>query len=427
MLYNYGAILDFDPLSYRGALEYFDSKRANAYAGLEIIETVYSGVQEVFDIFHPNITFQVGQFEFNKESYSIDLGNSISLLMNNTSSTFESSGDPKPVHEKTVLLADRVLDAKEYFDTVFLSRDSSDHTVYWLYDMTSTDLQFITGHIFNDSDILPSSVTEVLFYKKRNEAFNDLFVLSHDVTNQESVVYKGMLETEFNNTADYEVQCNALNLTGQTVYSKDGDINFTNTMALSTRIASFSNSYIHFDMSPVSTDYASLIFISKDLSNASSFMVVDSVHADRSLKEVISLSNFNEVLSDILEIDAEFIDDSYKINVSSGGNALNFSKFYSLLAVKLNSFYADQLKLFLDGYTNSGALGELLKYIIDKIESLKNKFVAVDECVALPINNIDEGCNIPCDQIYLDEPKLMVSKQKLKSMIRCSLNCERIV
>ena len=86
------------------------------------------------------------------------------------------------------------------------------------------------------------------------------------------------------------------------------------------------------------------------------------------------------------------------------------------------------MKMFIDGYTTGGALADLIKYILDKMEDLKSKHVLNNECdLKRPIRNIDEGCHIDCLTLQFKQSHEMVTKQKLKAFIRCSMNCKEDV
>ncbi len=140
-------------------------------------------------------------------------------------------------------------------------------------------------------------------------------------------------------------------------------------------------------------------------------------------EELITRTNFLNVSNVLYDKTKEYIDDSFKVEVSRDDDAATFKSIVQSLTSFLNSFYTDKIKLFLSNYVDFGAISELIKYIQDKIEELKSSFVENDEC-EIPLNNIDEGCAIDCENIHLEEDNLMVTKQKLKSIVRCALMCD---
>ena len=85
--------------------------------------------------------------------------------------------------------------------------------------------------------------------------------------------------------------------------------------------------------------------------------------------------------------------------------------------------YAKLLKIKITGKDNS-TLGELLSYLTTKINELKDNFDRLDECININPNNVDEGCKINCATLSLDDNNLIVTKQKLKSFVICSIKCK---
>ena len=318
MLYNYGAVVNFDPKAMESVLEYFISKKDSFYDVLEEIEYKHSLLQTDFDIFHPNITFQIGSYIFDKEEYYVDLGSNIELLVNDTLSNFESSGISREVDDRTVLASSRIADGKIYLDNIFLTRDSLKHTVYWYYDLDSPDLQFNADTIFNDYDILPVTSIAARFYMKMYETFSDLRILGHDATNEMSVMNKTTLEREYNNIQDVTVICNPVVTTGDTISVENDSFIFINKCAISSNTITFPESYSLSDMSPVPTDYGYNNFGRSDLTNFSSFTIIDNTYQERMIKEVVSLSNVIDSTIDTLEKDTTSIDDAYKISISGG-------------------------------------------------------------------------------------------------------------
>lgn len=428
MRYNYGAILSHDVKWILSASDYFIGQDNDLIDILREIEIKQSEVQQEFDIFNPNIDFSIGKYEFNKEDYSLNITDNISLVGNNLPFSFLSADTNNGTYyDNTVVHIDKVSESTSYTDKFFLPRDIFTHDVVWLYDLSSEDLLFDETHVFNDFDILPYRYASAIFYKKVEEEFQELHVLSHDTGNSNSVVNKEVAVRELNQRANPVVECVPDNIIGTSIQIYRDEVFFTDPVSINVGFFSFSNKYVYQDSSPASEDYMSRSFLKVNLSNTDKFIIIDSPFQDREALELISNINFNEVTEDLLSIDAESIDDGYALKSSGGGNALNFKTLHMILTEKLSEFYAIQLKLFLDGYDGSGALGELIKFIQDKIQEMKDKYVFSDECKLTPLDNIDEGCNMDCATIALDEPHLMVTKQKLKALVRCSLTCEGVL
>lgn len=428
MRYNYGAILDFNPMSIINASEYFESERKYILNILGEIEEKQKLIQNEFDIFNPNIYFYIGDYLFDKDKYSLTINNT--MLVNGNSKAFQlgiKEGAVPSFGELSIVANNFIDESTDYLNNYFLTKNIFTHEVVWLYDISSPDMQYPEDYIFSDNDILPYSYASRIFYTKIDEFYNKLIVLSHDTTNEKSTMTKDVAIREFNLKADTVVECSPDVIVGDKFQMYGSDVYFSNLISMNIGVTIFKNGYIFVDESPINYDFAIKKFTLRDLSNSKKFIISEKQLADRLNTEIISVSNFNEIKDTVFSIDTREIDDSFYISRSGGGNALSFRGLHILLTEKLSKFYAIQLKLFLSGYEGNGALGELIKYLEDKILELKEKYVLNDECDKRAINNIDEGCNIECGRITLDEPKLMVTKQKLKSIVRCSLTCEGVL
>ena len=427
MNYNYGAILDYNPKYFKSAMEYFNGENHNLAEIFQKIEEKHLGIQDSFDIFHPNITFRIGSYLFNKDTYTLEITRNISLRGNNTVFSFGKTKINSVSTDLTVLHSLEPEKGIGYLDKIFLSKTKNSHEVNWLYDLSADGFQFEQGHVFDAFNILPYLVASSIFYKKVDEYFDDLYVSAHNITDNRSIVNKVTSEREINNRSSPTVTCDTNSAIGDSFHINDSELNLSLAVAMTSKLFAFTKAYIFTDMSPVSFDYMEENFLLKNLSNAYSFYIMEEEYLDREEEELVSITNFGYKREDILPSSTEFLDDSYYVEISGGSNALTFKQLFFILSEKLSAFYAQQLKLFLNGYVNDGVLGELIKYILDKIAELKSKFVFNDECEKLPLNNIDEGCLIECNTLTLDEPHLMVSKQKLKAIVRCSLSCERVL
>ena len=428
MRYNYGAILSYSPKWIMSASNYFFSENTDLINILSDIEDKQKLIQQKFDIFNPNIDFSIGEYVFNKEGYVLTIGDNISLIGNNLPFLFlPPSGDVGVYYDNTVAHIDRAEESTTYTDEFFLSRDVFTHNVTWLYDTSSAGLAFPEGHMFNPSDILPYTYASSIFYRKVEENFSELLILSHDTGKDKSIVSKEIAVRELNGRYSSAVECNPDNIIGSSIQIYGDDVFLSESIDMNIGFFSFFNDYIYTDKSPIGYDYMDSNFLKIDLSNTDKFIILEQPISDRDSHEIISDTNFSEITEYLLPLATEEIDDSYAIFRSGGRNALNFKMLHMILTEKLSQFYAVQLKLFLDGYDGAGALGELIKYIQDKIKELQDKYIFNDECKLTPLDNVDEGCNMECANIALDEPKLMVTKQKLKAIIRCSMTCEGVL
>ena len=427
MHYNYGAILGYDPKWIIESVNFFEKEREDTLNTLKDIEEKQKLVQHSFDIFNPNITFSVGPYQFDKESYSVDLLGNFGIIGNSFSFRFLSGESTATLQNESVMHIENVQRSVSYMDIYFLSKERFTNNVTWIYDLSGEAFQGTTIDSLNPYDILPFSIASSIFYKKVEEHFEELLVKSHDITSTTGLISKEVAIREFNLRVSDTVECSPLRILGANIQIYNNEIFTENTIALYADTFTFKNSYIFTEKSPVNYEYMVSNFMLSNLSNITRLIISEKPMNERLGKEIITSNNFDELKVDILPKDTESIDDSFKVFRSGGNNALTFRTLHMILTEKLSQFYALQLKLFLTGYDGSGPLGELIKFIEAKIKELQSKYVFNDECKKTPLNNIDEGCDIECGRIALDEPHLMVTKQKLKALVRCSLSCEGVL
>ncbi len=424
MNYRYGAILNNNSEYFRKSTEYLVNERDECINILQKVEEKQLEVQQEFDIFNPNITFMIGEYLFNKETYSLNITANIDLIGNNISFIFlKESSSSLSYYGNSVSHIDNIAETTSYIDSYFLTKKSSTHEVLWLYDIGAESMQIEEGHTFQEYDILPFTFAYSIFYRKVEEYFPELHVMSHDITKAASIVSKEISIRELNKRSSNSLVCVPTNSVGESFQIYDNYIYVENDISIYTNYFSFSSLYIFTDNSPANYEYMHANFMLRNLSNIDKFIVIESELLNIEDLEIISEFNFSEIKSLLLPIDSEYIDDSYYIENSGGANAVTFKHLHYILTDKLSKFYALQLKLFLGGYTGTGPLGELIEYIKNKIKEIMSKYVYNDECDSIPLNNIDEGCIIECDNLFLDEAHLMVTKQKLKAVLRCALTC----
>lgn len=428
MPYNHKPILRYYYTDFIGAEEDILIKRDDVISILSDVENKYNKVQQEFDIFNPNISFFIGEYVFDKDEYSLYINDEIFVVGNGTGFRFGMSETSTTNYtDDSVAQIENIDKSIGYTDIFFLRKSIFSHDVSWVYDLSSEDMQFDESYQFSQNDILPYTYASQIFYKKVDENFNKISVLSSDTQNINAIIAKKNAISELNHRSDMEVKCNPDTIYGNTFYADSSNISFSNSIELYSGILIFANGFIFGDNTPISSTKAVDTFIESNLSNTDKFIIKEIDIDSREDLELISEDNFNTVSDSLLPIDTASIPDLMYVERSGDNNALTFRELHNILEERLSKFYAAQMKLFLNGYDGSGALGELIKFIIDKIEELKKKYITNDECEKIPINNIDEGCEIDCGNLFLNEPRLIVTKQKMKSIIRCSLSCKGTV
>jgi hypothetical protein len=421
MRYDYGEIIDFNSSSMIDALSFFYAQESSAVSYMQSIEEKHSRLQESFDIMHPNITVLISGYLFNKETWTIESNTSL-VLYPEGSSVEATEVHPSEVGEKNrVVHVENIGVSTEYLGTFFLDRDVKMHNVAWMYSLPSSILvqewEDFDENIFPSYDIVDNS-----FYKKRFETFSDIFSIG-SLSSQDNAMTKGIGVRFFNPVESSLVVCMTKRIIADSFSYIDYVLKSVNVSTYRCRRISFESSFQYKLLSPISYAYSESTYAYNTLSNVSEFNVRVAAFSDRADKEVISASNILERMDLLYDKTTTLLFDSFKVEVSKENDAATFKSIMHSLIDFLNSFYVDQLRLFLSNYIDFGPLSDMISYIEARIKELNDKYVKNTEC-DIPLNNIDEGCNIPCDNIHLEEPHLMVTKQKLKAIVKCSLVCD---
>ncbi len=422
MLYDYGPILNFDKKAIEESILYFKKHEDFFISSVVEVSNKYDKVQHDFDIFHPNVSFTVIKYPFEKDTLSIQANASISMNPNGgIVNALEDESRDESIAENTVVTLSNVERGVPFLSSLFLSKGANSHLVYWLYDTSSDSIPNDINNYSSD-DILPFSVLSGSYYAKRLEFFEEIFSAGSSSGNS-SIFTKYTGETFFNNLLNDNIYCSTENLSGDSISVSGLVLSFSNPIQISASYMIFETGHVFTDKSPASSKYGNDFFALKTLENVNYFMLREVDMVGREDEELITKTNFMNVSSILYDKTREYIDDNFKVEVSRDNDAATFKSIVQSLTAFLNSFYTDKIKLFLSNYVDFGAISELIEYIQGKIEELKSKFVENDEC-NIPLNSIDEGCAIDCEDIHLEEDNLMVTKQKLKSIIRCALMCD---
>jgi len=147
MNYRYGAILNFSPSSFLRAAKYFEEERLNVLGLLSTIEDKHSLIQEEFDIFNPNITFFIGPYPFDKDSYTLNINTDITIDGNNSNFSFRKEASAGLYYDNSASHIDSAEYTVSYLDEYFLTKAINSHKVLWLYDLSSDDFRFDSDHI----------------------------------------------------------------------------------------------------------------------------------------------------------------------------------------------------------------------------------------------------------------------------------------
>ena len=420
MLYDYGAILNFDPSQMKKALDYFAKNSDSFIAEMSEIEEKYRTVQHTFDILHPNITFTIMGGKVDKDTLGVSFDNAISIVANGNQVHAEAhSAAGTAISRDSVVTIDSAGSAKDYLSGHFISRDTRNKRVSWMYNRSSLPVDISD---YNVSDYVPFSVLSTEYYRKIGEEFHELHSLFVGAES-EAVFTVAIGKRFFNEKQSQAIACNTKVVSGESVTIDDKSISFGLDVRISTNEMVADSTFQIRPLSPVALPYAKNTFATRTLGNAQSLSVREEPIGSRLDDEVVSQANIHTIVSWLYGVGTTEIDDNLKVEVSRETDAASFKSIFNSLTKFLNSFYGDRLKLFLEDYTDYGPLSDAIKYIEEQLRNIEGKYVSVDEC-AIPLKFGDSGCKISCDNIHLDEANLMVSKQKLKSVVICSLMCD---
>jgi len=419
----YKPITNFAASSYVEAAEFIRKKIEGNIAKLRLIEDKHSQLQTTFDIFHPNITFTIDGFSFDKEAQRFTYSNDLHIKNNGNIVSFYPVGNALEARSENVLFLERPEDGATYLDNSFLNKNIGSHKVYWRYVKQSI-LDLMNGGYILDPDDIPSfGIVNSKYWRKVEEHFPALNASASDINNNNTIVNKFVAELLYNNRQDLDVYINANAIQGDSFYFKRGAVSLFNAVSLQALSLFATDSFIVEEDTPVTTSYASGNLLLKDLSNAKTFMVPEKPLEDRGSKELISKNNLYNKLSKRMNASTQSIDDDFTIESSYGDMAISFRYLQNMLHEYVSEFYMEQLKMFAGGYSGGGPLGELIAEIDKLIREIESSYVIMDVCAVMPIDSKDESCEYDCDSPEEVEAKLMVTKQRLIAQISCDFLC----
>jgi hypothetical protein len=333
------------------------------------------------------------------------------------------SGESDGAEERLVLSTSNPERGVQYLSEYYLNREDNSYKVSWMYTVDTTlvtdDYDTLSG-----IDIPSYNAVRSTFFQKRFETFPEIYSIG-SYQNSDNVFTKWTGETYFNNKSNSTVVCRTNIIKGDTFSYDNGLFETSSEPFYKVQSIIFSDNFEFGGKTPVSNFYAEETYAYSSISNVTKFIVRVAPFSDRNDKEIISIDNILERMSLLYDIDEDMLYDSFKVKVSSGREAITFKSLLEILIGFLNTFYVEKMKMFLSNYDDFSPIADMISYISDEIENLKSNYIRSDEC-SIPIANIDEGCAIPCNGIHLEEPHLMVTKQKLKSIVRCALMCDTI-
>jgi len=90
----------------------------------------------------------------------------------------------------------------------------------------------------------------------------------------------------------------------------------------------------------------------------------------------------------------------------------------------ISSVLSDRISSFIKSSSSSSIIDELIAYIENKLKELNDVFATRDMCKEMPLSITEEGCVIPCDDVFTSEDRRLITKQRLKSIFICDTRCE---
>lgn len=422
MLYNYGEILDFKYIHFDRALSFFVNSEKNFIDTVENISRMHGKVQEIFDITHPNISTSIAGYDFNKDTKTLSVDADIYMNAHGVYTLVdEYDTGRRSVIDTNVLSLSNIRIGLEYIKNRFLTKEDSSHFVSWTYNSTDSNITISYDELDSDS-IPPYNTIASVFFLKRLENFPEIYSLS-SASGQDNAFTKSIGVKFFNPKDKNSITCNTSSINGESFSISSNVFSSHSFVTYKTKEIIFDYSFVFSDNTPVSVIFSEHTYALNNISNVVAFMVRNVPFDDRANTEIISRDNVISRAAKLYDIDTSIIFDNFKVEISTSGDAATFRSIFQQLVTFLNNFYADKLKLFLSNYVDFGPLADMISYLQSKIDELKSKYVSNDEC-NIPLDSTDDGCDIGCDNIHLEEPKLMVTKQKLKSIVRCALMCD---
>lgn len=422
---NYKKITTYDYNEIISVLSSFSGEYTKFVEKCRDVENKHSEIQDLFYIMHPNITPYIMDNKFNKKDNILEIQNSTSFYSKSFSIRCELNLDSRgTVDSNSVAILDNMSDYAAYMSEPFLSKEKNSYDVYWVYSID--DVDFLGAFPDYDDSNIPSFIVTGDFYlKKRNEFFQNGIYASNFNNEQYDAVTKKTCIEFFNNRTDDTIIFNSINIIASSFSINDVfTYTFSGNPILSSRAISLSNSYKFEENSIFGDKYAKDNFAYMDLSNVNKLIVPEENLADRDDIDIVSATNISEVNSGLYDKNTVSVEDSFKVLFAGNSDVISFHVLIQELTKMLNNLYVERLKVFLGGYTDIGVISELIKYIEEKILELKNKYVPNTEC-DIPLKaKREKSCIIACDNIFLNKEHLMVTKQKMLSLVRCSMKCE---
>jgi len=423
---NYNPIFGFGVNEYIASVEYIRDRIENDMLLLGEIEGIHSSLQTQFDIFHPNISFTVAGFVFDPITKFFTAESQININNNRQVVEYTPLWGSTNIGPDSVLMSERVEDGISYLKDMFLEKDIAHHNVYWLYKKDSIDSILNEGYEWQQGDIPNFTTMNNLYWRKINEFFPKLYVSGADINNSATVVTKYVSELALNNKSILQVKANSKTVKGDTFYADSNALFVFNSVSIIGGALYASSGFLTEERSPLEKTYASKNILLKTLSNAQSLNIKNKEYSDRGADEVVTVDNVTEVGDGLLPVDSSSLPLTFSVEQSLGREAVSFRQVYNLLYEAATSYYIEQLKLFTDGYSGGGALGELIKEIEELIDEMRSAYAILTECASAPLNNInEEGCvwQCPAEDIH-NKGHLMVTKQRLLMHIACDMSCQ---
>ena len=420
MKYKYGYILNFDPKYWEKVVYFFKNKESEIIDNLKKIEQKYNHLTKSFNILHPNIKAFIGGYLFDREKRTLQINEDINININHKIVKINIDNiNTIDISDNNVIPIDKRQLAESYLSSKLLSKNSREYLVRWTYQsyLNNIDKESIT-----DDTIISFGLSSEMFFKKNREYFPKIYSKTISLSEQ-SAFTKAIGESEFNLRANNNIVCNSKETNGDSFSIKKDTLSVNTPIAIYANNVEFPEDYIYTDTSPISIGYANSHFLRKNLSNATSLIVSEKELTNRQETEIVSNDNILEIKNTLLDIDEESVEQDFKVLVSEGDNALNFKTLKALLLNEIDEYYREQISKYISSGKNQDVLEELLTYITDQIEKLKESGVLKSDCKSPLSLEKSPACDITCEDLSDMHPKRFVTKQILKTFLLCSMDC----
>ena len=315
--------------------------------------------------------------------------------------------------------------ASSWLKNKLLKKGENAYKVAWFYRLDSDF--FTSKDTYSDSEFIPIGIATGKMFLKKNELYPELRILGDNFDKANAVVTKNIALASLNPQNAETYLFDSESVIGDNYYTEKESVfikeDNPSVSLVSSGIITPYFTGLPQERSPMSLGVVQTYLARTDLSNVKTIYMLEGRELSSDY-DIITEGILSYELEQLIDKTVSELPIDFKVKSSIGQEAININALRLIFRESISSVLSDRIGSFIKSSSSSSIIDELIAYIEDKLKELNDVFATKDMCKEMPLSIVEEGCIIPCNDVFVGEDNRLITKQRLKSAFICDTRCK---